>query len=211
MRIKIDHVSKVYKGKQILDNIELVLEEGRLYGFTGENGTGKTTLFRMIAGFEKTSEGKIYYDDDKLNASHRKKITYMHQKPYMIKASVEENIFYPLKLRKYKMQSSKDQIYEMMEQLDIFRLRDQSATLLSGGEMQKVALARSMIFEPEVLLMDEPSAHIDGKTMFVIEQMIQQRQKNTGMTTAIITHDDRYFKEMFQETFLLSDRRIYKQ
>lgn len=209
MEISVEKLSKLYCHHTILEDVNLKFSEGRVYGVVGENGAGKSTLFQIIAGIEKPTKGVVRFNDLEPDMVLRQKMTYMHQHPYMMKTTVEKNILYPLKIRKQLHQESLEKSYILMEALDIYGLRDKEANKLSGGEKQKVALARALVFEPEVLLMDEPSAHIDRRTMAVIEKMIEDRQKNPLMTTAIITHDEKYFKDLFQEILCVENKGVY--
>lgn len=208
MNILIDGISKTYGQKIILDNLTLDVPSGSFYGIIGDNGAGKSTLFRIISGLEKPDRGNILYEGSSWNRKVAKEITYMNQVPLMMKASVYENIAYPLIIRQTEKKQIKKKVDELLEALDLFDLVHQSAKLLSGGEAQKVAFARAMIFEPSLLLMDEPTAHIDRKTIQLIEQLIRHRQEANHMTTLMITHNRDHQHNFFDEVFILSKGKL---
>ncbi|WP_165916274.1 ABC transporter ATP-binding protein [Marinisporobacter balticus] len=205
----IGQLTKKYKDHLILDNITIQLKAGGFYGFKGSNGAGKSTLFRIIAGLERPTCGTVTYDGEKLNSTILKRITYMHQKPYMMKTSVEENILYPLKIRGLGYEIYRQKVKDIMFELDLYKLRTQLATQLSGGEMQKVALARALIFEPEILLMDEPTAHVDKQTVQAIETMLLKRKCQDHMMTAVITHDEDQLVNLFEQVIQVENHCVF--
>lgn len=204
MNIQINQLTKTYKGRKVLEIESLKLSEGKFYGIVGDNGAGKSTLLRLIAGIEKPSTGHILYDQIKWHKYFNKEITYMHQKPYMLDISVYENIAYPLKIRNISKNIIEQKVNKLMETLDLYRLRDQKATTLSGGEAQKVAFARAIIIEPRLLLMDEPTAHIDKKTIGLFESIIVEYRSKTQMTTLMITHNPDQSHHLFDEIICLN-------
>lgn len=208
MNILIDRVSKQYHQKKILDSITLEVPTGSFYGIVGDNGAGKSTLFRIISGLEKPDQGCVTYEGSAWNHTIAKEITYMNQVPHMLKATVFENIAYPLMIRKVEKDIIKSRVDELLEALDLGSLVHQSAKVLSGGEAQKVAFARALIFEPKLLLMDEPTAHIDRKTIQLIERLIRQRQETSHMTTMMITHNSDHHKNFFDKVFMLSKGKL---
>lgn len=208
MNILVDHISKKYHQKKILDAMTLDIPSGSFYGIVGDNGAGKSTLFRIISGLEKPDAGKVLYEGEAWNPTIAKEITYMNQVPHMLKASVYENIAYPLVIRKVEKNIIKNKVDELLEALDLGALVNQSAKVLSGGEAQKVAFARALIFEPRLLLMDEPTAHIDRKTIQLIEQLIRQRQETSHMTTLMITHNSHHQNNFFDKVFVLSEGKL---
>lgn len=189
MDIKIESLVKIYGERTVVNLENITFEKGKIYGIIGPNGAGKSTMLKMIAGLEDFTAGNILYDEGLLNDRILKNITYMSQRPYLLRTSVFNNIAYPLKIRKYDRSIIDNRANEIMEELGIFDLRYQLATKLSGGESQKVALARALVFEPELLLLDEPTANIDPHSIEVIEKAILRRNKEMGMTVIIITHN----------------------
>ncbi len=199
MDINITNLLKKYHDKAVVDIDHTLFSSGAIYGITGDNGAGKTTLLKIIAGLEKYDAGEILYSGLPLEQGMMKKITYLSQTPYLMRTSVYENIVYPLKIRKVEPSTIEIKAREIMDELKITELKDQLATLLSGGESQKVALARALVFDPEVLLLDEPTASIDPATIEMIEQAIVKRNKQHKMTVIMISHNMDQVKRMCDE------------
>lgn len=190
MQVKIEQLKKYYGSKLIVNIDSLTIEPGKILGLTGANGTGKTTLLRIVAGLDERFTGRITYNGHLgLTQSLRQQVTYLSQKPYMMQASVKENIAYPLKLRKVSEELIGEMTSKLMEELGLEKLAEQNALLLSGGEAQKVALARALIFNPKLLLLDEPTASIDAQTIKQIEKTLKRRNKEQHMTMVMISHD----------------------
>lgn len=208
MKLKIEGLTKIYKHKKVLDIRSLEIPIGSFYGFVGDNGAGKSTLFRIISGLEMADEGTVFYNDSPWQSSISKEITYMSQVPLMMKSTVFNNIAYSLKIRKIQPSIIEEKVNTLLDQLDLFRLKDQSAVSLSGGEAQKVAFARAIIFEPKLLLMDEPTSHIDSKTICLIEKIIQRRQASSHMTTLMITHNVEQSENLFDQVIRMNNGNI---
>ncbi|WP_432402242.1 ABC transporter ATP-binding protein [Wukongibacter sp. M2B1] len=189
MDIRIENLTKIYGEKIVVDLEKMTLEKGKVYGIIGPNGAGKTTMLKIIAGLEDSTKGKILYNGNPLNDLVLKNITYMSQRPYLLRTSVFNNIAYPLKIRKYNRKTIENKVNEIMQELGIFELRYQLATSLSGGESQKVALARALVFDPALLALDEPTANIDPNSIEIIEKAIVRRNREKGITVIIITHN----------------------
>ncbi len=205
MNIKIENLIKVYNEKTVVNVDSISLESGKIYGIIGPNGAGKSTLLRILAGLEEISKGVCLYDKQRLKDETMKNITYMSQKPYLLRSSVYNNIAYPLKLRRYDKQIIDKNVSSIMKEFNVYELREQLATSLSGGESQKVALARALIFKPELLLLDEPTANIDPNSIELIEQAIISRNKEKAMTTIIITHNIGQAKRLCDEIVFMKD------
>lgn len=189
MEIKIENLKKYYGESQILDIKDLTMVEGKITSIIGPNGCGKSTLLNIISGLDKEYEGEIRYNKSKLNKDVIDKMTIVFQKPYLFKRTVYENIEYPLKLRGISKKDSRERVLNIIENLEIKDLMNKKAHLLSGGESQKVALARALVFEPSLLLLDEPTSNIDPRSVMVLEREILRFNRETKGTVIIVTHN----------------------
>lgn len=189
MHIQIEGLKKYYSDKLILDIDKLEIEEGKITGLIGLNGSGKSTLMRIISGLDSDFTGTIKYNGQPLNGEVYKKMTLVTQKPYLFRSKVFDNIEYPLKIRKVDKGSRRKKVEEIMERFQIEDLKDKKGHLLSGGESQKVSLARALVFEPELLLLDEPTSNIDPESMNIMEREIIRFNKETKGTVLIVTHN----------------------
>lgn len=189
MEIRIENLKKYYGEKQILDIDNLIIEKGKITGITGPNGCGKTTLLNIIAGLDKEYSGKISYDGIELNKDIIDNMTIVFQKPYLFKRTVYENIEYPLKIRGMNKSEMNSLVLNIIKNLEIEELMEKKAHILSGGESQKVALARALVFKPQLLLLDEPTSNIDPDSIKILEREILRFNEETGGTVIIVTHN----------------------
>lgn len=189
MVLYIERLTKKYGQKRVLDIKRLTIEKEKITGITGPNGCGKSTLLNIISGLDEDFSGSIRYNGQALSRSIVENMTYVFQKPYLFKRSVLENIAYPLKLRGLSHEQRNKRAMEMMVRFEIEDLKDERADLLSGGESQKVALARALVFEPKLLLLDEPTSSIDPDSIEVMEREILDFNKKTQATIVIVTHN----------------------
>lgn len=189
MNIKIESVKKKFLDKTVLDIDYLEIESGKITAITGPNGSGKTTLMNIIGGMDKDYQGNITYNDKMLNKQIVENMTYVFQKPYLFRRSVSENIIYPLKIRNYDKIKSRELVKKIIIDLKIEDLIELKAHKLSGGESQKVALARALVFSPNILLLDEPTSSIDPEYINTMESVISKFHKQTKGTIVIVTHN----------------------
>lgn len=189
MYIQLKDVKKYYGDNPVLDIKDLNIEKGKITGITGPNGCGKTTLLNIIGGLDKKFLGEVLYNNKNLNKAIRDEMTMVFQKPYLLKRTVYENIEYPLKLRGISKKNSKNIVENVMERLEISDLSDKKGHKLSGGESQKVALARALVFEPKLLLLDEPTSNIDPEYIVTMENVITQFNLENKSTIIIVTHN----------------------
>lgn len=188
MDVYIESVKKEFKGRELFDLKDIEFKSEKINVLMGRNGIGKTTLLNIIAGLDIDYTGSILYDGAKLDREKMKEITIVSQKPYILKRSVYENLAYPLKLRRYKKSDIEQKVEFYIEKLKLQSLRDQSGNSLSGGEMQRVSLARSLIFSPKLLLLDEYTASIDENSMDLMENAVLEYRDSSRANVILITH-----------------------
>ena len=196
MEVRLEQVSKQYGSKQVFASLNEVFESGKITGLVGDNGAGKSTLLRLIAGLDLDYSGHIYYDGKLLSKPLYQQMTMVFQTPYLLKRSVYDNIAYPLQIRHRSAAEIRQKTEAMIARLGIEKLADQYAHKLSGGESQKVALARALIFEPDLVLLDEPMSGIDAASVRFMEEMIQEYVREYQKTVIMITHNARQAQEL---------------
>ena len=171
---------------------QLNVMRGEVLGLLGPTGSGKSTLLRLLAGLEKRTGGEIRFDDSPFVSTDlplptRRRITMVHQRPILLTGTVSLNVEYGLWLRGIRNQDRR--VNEMLERLGLVKIASQSAHTLSGGQTQLVALARALVVEPDVLLLDEPTAHLDPAHVAVVEETIRQFQQDRRPTIVWATHN----------------------
>lgn len=189
MNIYAENLMKKYDSRVVLNIEQLEIRDGSLCGIIGPNGAGKSTLLNIMAGLLKQTEGKLYYQEQGMSEPPYKNMTMVFQKPYLLRTTVEKNIAYPLKLRGWKDAAIENRVRVIAEELGLMSFLKQKSWKLSGGETQKVALARALSFRPELLLLDEPTANVDPATTAEIERMLKKINEEEGTTVVIITHN----------------------
>lgn len=189
MKISLNNIKKYYDEKLVLDIEKLEIEKGKITGIIGPNGSGKSTLLHIIAGLDEKYSGAIKYDQRVIGQKLYAKMTLVSQKPYLFRRKVYDNIEYPLKIRKVNKIDMKKRVNKVINRLELEDLKEKKAHLLSGGESQKVSLARALVFEPELLLLDEPTSNIDPESIKILEREIIRFNKETGATVIIVTHN----------------------
>lgn len=200
--IHIDHVKKAYEGNVVIHDLSVDIKPGELFTLLGPSGCGKTTLLRMIAGFNSIEAGTIAFDDQVINYVPVYKRNFgMVFQSYAIfpNMTVYRNIEYGLKNKKLPKAEIKRRVEEIMETVQISQYKDRYPNKLSGGQQQRVALARAIVVQPQVLLMDEPLSNLDAKLRIEMREVIREIQKQIGITTVYVTHDQ-------EEALAISDR-----
>ncbi|MCX7695204.1 MAG: ABC transporter ATP-binding protein [Caloramator sp.] len=200
--IKIVNVVKKYEKTTVIPDLSLEIKNGEFFTLLGPSGCGKTTLLRMIAGFNSIDGGYIKFDDEVINEipAYKRNIGMVFQNyaifPHL---TVKENVEYGLKLRKVSKDESDKRVEEMLKTVKMYDYKDRLPDRLSGGQQQRVALARAIVIRPNVLLMDEPLSNLDAKLRIEMRSVIRDIQKQIGITTVYVTHDQ-------EEALAISDR-----
>ncbi|MGI6123569.1 MAG: ABC transporter ATP-binding protein [Acetivibrionales bacterium] len=202
VNITINNVTKKYDKLTIIKDLSLEIKDGEFFTLLGPSGCGKTTLLRMIAGFNTIEGGDISFDAEIINdiPAHKRNIGMVFQNyaifPHL---TVKQNIEYGLKLRKLSKSEIHTKVQEIMKVTKIEEYKDRLPEKLSGGQQQRVALARAIVIHPNVLLMDEPLSNLDAKLRIEMRSAIRDIQKDVGITTVYVTHDQ-------EEALAISDR-----
>lgn len=180
-----------YEGRRVLDIADLSIQRGEVLALVGPSGTGKSTLLRLLNFLELPSQGTIWFGDQMITAAlpltERRRVVAVFQRPGLLRRTVAANIGYGLGLRGRTL--SPVLLNQWLERLGLTPLAQQSAHKLSAGEGQRVALARALVIEPDVLLLDEPTANLDPYNVGLMERIVQEEQARTGMTVIWVTHD----------------------
>lgn len=200
--IGIENVVKKYGDLTIIPDLSANIKNGEFFTLLGPSGCGKTTLLRMIAGFNSIEGGSIKFDDKVINdiPAQKRNIGMVFQSyaifPHL---TVRQNVEYGLKIRKVPKDEMKKKVDEILKVVKIDEYQDRLPERLSGGQQQRVALARAIVIHPQVLLMDEPLSNLDAKLRIEMRSAIRDVQKQVGITTVYVTHDQ-------EEALAISDR-----
>lgn len=200
--INIENVVKRFGKDTVIDGLSLNIKPGEFFTLLGPSGCGKTTLLRMIIGFNSIEGGQIKVDGKVINdiPTNKRNMGMVFQNyaifPHM---SVKDNIAFGLKNRKVPKNEIEKRVDEILKVVKIDHLKDRMPQKMSGGQQQRIALARAIVIHPEVLLMDEPLSNLDAKLRTEMRNAIKQIQQQVGITTVYVTHDQ-------EEALAVSDR-----
>lgn len=204
MYLSLKNISKKYKDKEILKNISFDIKEGELVCILGPSGCGKTTLLNIIGGFISDFSGDVLLSDENINnipPEKREIATVFQSYGLFTHKNVIDNVSYGLKLLKIDKNMREKRAKEMLEKVGLAGYEKKKIKELSGGEQQRVAIARSMVLNPKLLLLDEPLSNLDVHLRDVMRKEIKRIQKQFGVTMIIVTHDQ-------EDAFKLADRVI---
>lgn len=183
--LEISSLSYYAGGEKLLDDIDLTIESAGISVIMGPNGAGKSLLLRLVHGLLIPGRGEVRWQRKPMDTALRQRQALVFQKPVLLRRSVAANLDFVLKPSGGRYRERRDQL---LRQAGLYALRDRPARLLSGGEQQKLALARALATEPAVLLLDEPSASIDSASTLEIEDQLRQARKR-GIKIILVTHD----------------------
>lgn len=204
MNITFEKLQKSYDGRKVLDIEKGVIKRGSRTAIIGPNGAGKSTLLKILAGLEIADEGSLSYNGS--SEFPQMDATMVFQKPYLISTTVERNIAYPMRIRGFSDDEIENRVTELTEELGLASFRKQKSWKLSGGETQKVALARALSFKPKLLLLDEPTANVDPYTTAEIEKMLIKASEYS--TIVLITHNLAQAKRVCNEAMMMHEGKV---
>lgn len=187
--LRLESIEKNYSNFKALDSVDFKADGGKIVVLLGVNGAGKSTLLRIIAGLENQDKGNISVNNQKLNPWELRQIaTLVFQRTAMFSRSVYDNLAYGLKIRGKKDEEIKDAITEALHNVGLKNFEKRKAKKTSGGEQQRIALARAFLLDPMILLLDEPTANLDPNSAIIIEKAILKRREKEHVIV-IATHN----------------------
>jgi ABC-type Fe3+/spermidine/putrescine transport system ATPase subunit len=206
--LSLDGVSKLFGAAAAVDGASLSVQRGEVFTLLGPSGCGKTTTLRLVAGLEHPDAGEIALRGRVVASAARRLFVPPHRRnlgmvfqsyaiwPHM---TVFENVAYPLELRGARRAAIREKVARVLDLVGLTGLEDRAATLLSGGQMQRLALCRALVYEPDLLLLDEPFSNLDAKLREQMRVEVKLLQRRLGITVLFVTHDQ-------IEALSLSDR-----
>ncbi|KYH38427.1 MAG: ABC transporter [Candidatus Hecatellales archaeon B24] len=211
--LELEEVSKVYGDVKALLDVSLQVRRGKVLVVLGPNGAGKTTLLKLMAGLLPPDSGRILYKGNPVNAGLsrqlRRKVTMVFQRAAVFNTTVYENVAYGLKIRGLPKAEVEEHVLEALEKVGIRNLKDRRARSLSGGEQQKLSLARAIALKPEVLLLDEPTVNLDPSSASAVEAFIGRIKRET--TLVVSTHNLFQAKRLADRLAILFHGRLLEE
>src|ERR1700726_1578074 len=202
MSITLDQVTKHYAGAPVVNDVSLDIGDGEVFVLLGPSGSGKSTLLRAIAGLSGVDHGRIaLHGRDVTHVAARGRGVGLVFQNYALfrHMTVAENIEFALRVRRVKASERRQRRQELLRLVALEGMDQRLPAQLSGGQQQRVAVARALAHKPEVLLLDEPFGALDAKIREELRRTIRQVQRELGITTVLVTHDQ-------EEAFALADR-----
>jgi molybdopterin-binding protein len=205
-------VTKTYGNKLVVDTVNLKIHEGEILALLGPNGSGKTTILKMLSFIENPTSGEVEFQGGKVNFKNTEKIrlqsTLVFQKTTVFSTSVYNNIAYGLKLRKVPKETRDREVKKALELVKLKGFEKRNAKKLSGGEQQRVAIARALVLKTKLLLLDEPTANLDPKNAGILEEVIGTVNRENKTTIVMATHNMFQARKLPHRIALMDEGKI---
>jgi lipopolysaccharide export system ATP-binding protein len=211
--LSLENLVKIYKGKQVVSDVNMEIKNGHVVGLLGPNGAGKTTTFYMTVGMIKPDQGHVFIDDEDITnfpmyIRARKGVGYLPQETSVFKKlTVKQNILAILEMVSTSKSIREKHAEMLLDELGIKHLKNQKANLLSGGERRRLEITRALATNPSFILLDEPFAGIDPLAVIDIKNIIVHL-KNRGIGILISDHNVRETLEVCDKAYILNDGKI---
>ena len=208
-------LSKSYRGRKVVDNVELEIAQGEVVGLLGPNGAGKTTTFYMIVGLARPDSGRVLLNEEEITdlpmfQRARSGISYLPQEPSVFrKLSVEENIMAVLEVQPITWQERRRKRDQLIDELGLGHIRNNMGYALSGGERRRVEIARALCIAPKFILLDEPFSGIDPIAVLDLQKIIFDL-KGSGIGVLITDHNVRETLSVTDRAYIINEGRIFR-
>jgi molybdopterin-binding protein len=202
IHLEADHVTRVFGDRTVLDVERLEVPAGDTVALLGPSGSGKSTLSRILALLDKPSSGRVKYDGSEVSTRDdraREQVTAVFQRPFLMRGTVAYNVAYGLRLRGVAGEERDARVAEGLDRVGLAGYEERSALTLSGGEAQRVALARGLVLRPRLVLLDEPLASLDPLVKAQVLDVFRAALRGGEMSALYVTHDQ-------DEAFMIADR-----
>jgi len=211
MQVLFESIVQSYGGQTLFQQLDLTIPSGAFFTLLGPSGCGKTTLLRMLGGFVRPDSGRILFGDQDVTSVpvHRRGIGMVFQDYALFPdRSVLANVSYGLAARGMPRADASARSFAMLDRVGLKKFADRAPAALSGGQRQRVAMARALVIEPRLLLLDEPLSALDVKLRVELRAMIRELQREAGITTVFVTHDQEEALAMSDQIAVMDRGRI---
>jgi tungstate transport system ATP-binding protein len=207
--LEITRLAKTYNGRPVLQDCSFSFAGGRTYTLQGPNGSGKSTLFRILALLEQPDAGAVQYlDRGRILAPDlalRRRLTLVLPRTGIFRTTVGKNVAYGLKIRGIAAAEVERRVQEALETVGLAHKRHQQALELSSGEAKRLGIARAMVIDPQIFLLDEPTANLDPANTAIIEEVVLKLRAGGRSTILLITHDPAQARRLGDQMLVMQD------
>jgi lipopolysaccharide export system ATP-binding protein len=216
LKLQAVDLSKTYRGRKVVDNVELEIGQGEVVGLLGPNGAGKTTTFYIIVGLTRPDSGRVLLNDEEITdlpmyLRARSGISYLPQEPSVFRQlTSEENLLAVLETLPLTPEQQRDRLEELLAQMGLETVRTSKAYTLSGGERRRLEIARSLTLQPSFILLDEPFSGIDPLTVKDLQELIRDLAKS-GIGVLITDHNVRETLSVTDHAYILKNGKIFRK
>ena len=216
LKLQAVELSKSYRGRRVVDDVELEIGQGEVVGLLGPNGAGKTTTFYIIVGLARPDSGRVLLNGDEITdlpmyLRARSGISYLPQEPSVFRQlTSEENLLAVLETLPLTPEQQRDRLEELLVQMGLETVRTSKAYTLSGGERRRLEIARSLTLQPSFILLDEPFSGIDPLTVKDLQEIIRDLAKS-GIGVLITDHNVRETLSVTDRAYILKSGKIFRK
>jgi lipopolysaccharide export system ATP-binding protein len=216
LKLQAVELSKSYRGRKVVDDVEVEIGQGEVVGLLGPNGAGKTTTFYMLVGLARPDSGRVLLNDNEITdlpmyLRARSGISYLPQEPSVFRQlTCEQNLLAVLETLPLTPEQQRDRLEELLVQMGLETVRTSKAYTLSGGERRRLEIARSLTLQPHFILLDEPFSGIDPLTVKDLQEIIRDLAR-TGIGVLITDHNVRETLSVTDRAYILKSGKIFRK